>query len=88
MVARIVDLNGTFVLVSLPVADAGGSQLTDAERAVAELAARGLSNAAIAARRGCAQRTVANQLAAVFKKLGVTSRRELGVRLFRQGTAP
>ncbi len=55
-------------------ADAG---LTPAEREVTRLARRGLSNKQIAAQRACAPRTVANLLAAAFKKLGVSSRAEL-----------
>ncbi len=53
------------------------SVLTEAESEVALAVARGLSNAAIAAERGAAVRTVANQVAAVMKKLGVSSRVEL-----------
>lgn len=48
--------------------------LTDAEAAVAELVAGGVSSPEIARRRGVSQRTVANQLASIFRKLGVTSR--------------
>ena len=51
--------------------------LTAAEAEVASLAAQGLSNAAIAQARGSAVRTVANQLAAIFCKLGIGSRLEL-----------
>lgn len=54
--------------------------LTPAERAVAALAIAGLANREIARRRGVAARTVANQLAAVFQKLGVGSRSELTAR--------
>ncbi len=54
--------------------------LTQAEREVALAAARGLSNAAIAAARGAAVRTIANQLAGIMKKLGVASRVELAAR--------
>ncbi len=59
------------------------SGLTRAERHVIMLIARGLSNAAIARRRGSAPRTVANQAASIFKKLGVRSRLELGAILAR-----
>ncbi len=52
--------------------------LTKAEREVALLVLRGLSNAAIAKQRRCAVRTVANQLQAIYRKLGVGSRAELG----------
>jgi len=51
--------------------------LTAAERAVAALAAQGLSNRSIAELRGCSTHTVANQLSAVYDKLGGVSRRAL-----------
>ena len=56
-------------------------ELTDGERSVALLATEGLSNTDIAERRGCSVRTVANQLASVYKKLGVSSREQLVSRL-------
>ena len=55
--------------------------LTRAERDVAKRAAAGDGNHAIARARGASPRTVANQLAAVFAKLGVRSRAELSHRL-------
>jgi DNA-binding CsgD family transcriptional regulator len=68
----------TVVVLSLPV---GGSPsltaLTDAEREVAHGVLRGLSNSAVADLRGCAPRTIANQLASIYRKLGITSRSEL-----------
>lgn len=51
--------------------------VTPAEADVVRGVLAGESNAAIAARRGTSVRTVANQLAALFKKLGVGSRAEL-----------
>jgi DNA-binding CsgD family transcriptional regulator len=51
--------------------------LTAAERAVAELAANGLSNREIAARLVVSVRTVENQLSSAYGKLGIGSRREL-----------
>jgi len=56
-------------------------QLSTAEQSVAVLASRGLKNREIAHRRHSAERTVANQLAAVFRKLGVGSRAELALLL-------
>ena len=50
---------------------------TRAEASVAALALRGLTNAEIASRRGSSPRTVANQMASIFRKLGIGSRREL-----------
>jgi DNA-binding CsgD family transcriptional regulator len=51
--------------------------LTQAESGVVALVSSGCSNREIAARRGTSVRTVSNQLAAIFKKLGLSSRNEL-----------
>ncbi len=51
--------------------------LSPAEREVAAALLRGATNAEIAERRGVAKRTVTKQVAAIFEKLGVRSRREL-----------
>jgi DNA-binding CsgD family transcriptional regulator len=56
-------------------------KLSDAEREVARLVVEGLTNGAIAERRGTSLRTVANQLASIFRKLDVRSRSELVTRL-------
>ncbi len=63
-------------------------RLTLAERAVVGLAAAGLSNEQIASARKSAPRTVANQLASAFRKLGVGSRFELAARLRGAASAP
>jgi len=55
--------------------------LTAAERQVVTAALNGRSNAAIAKARRTSSRTVANQLAAVYRKLGVASRWELAARV-------
>jgi len=55
--------------------------LTPAEVAVAELALSGFANGEIARARGRSPRTVANQLASVYRKLCVASRSELAARL-------
>jgi DNA-binding CsgD family transcriptional regulator len=57
--------------------------LSAGESAVVALAARGRSNAEIARARNISPRTVANQLAASYRKLGVSGRRELRARLAR-----
>jgi DNA-binding CsgD family transcriptional regulator len=54
-----------------------GARLTAAERAVTRALVTGRSNAEIAALRGVSVRTVANQLASIYEKLGVGSRLEL-----------
>jgi DNA-binding CsgD family transcriptional regulator len=81
---RVTRLSDRLVLVSVPIATeldaAESAALTKSERAVAALAASGLSNEAIARRRRCSARTVANQLASVYAKLGLKSRRELSSR--------
>ena len=51
-------------------------QLTDRERDVTELLARGLSNAAIAENLDIAPKTVGNHISAIFLKLGVATRSE------------
>lgn len=56
-------------------------RLSPAEAAVARLVAEGFSNEAIARARGVSPRTVANQLASTYAKLGVGSRVELIVAL-------
>ncbi|MFL5392258.1 MAG: response regulator transcription factor [Myxococcales bacterium] len=67
--------------IEIPAADANGPEfvrsLTVAEADVARMMTAGLSNAAIARRRGTAVRTIANQVASIFDKLGVRSRSEL-----------
>jgi DNA-binding CsgD family transcriptional regulator len=71
-----------FVVVSEPiVGTAGLAALTQAEREVARLVADESSNQTIAAKRSARPRTVANQLAAIYRKLAVSSRSELVARL-------
>jgi DNA-binding NarL/FixJ family response regulator len=70
--------NGEFLVLSIPLPrPPEAARLTPAERQVLDLLLRGRSNAAIAGRLGRATRTVANQVAAIFQKLGVNSRGEL-----------
>lgn len=64
-----------------PPASPALAALSASEREVALAVARGLSNEAIAAARGASVRTVVNQLASVYRKLGVGSRVELTRRL-------
>lgn len=51
--------------------------LTEAEREVLRLALQGLSNEQIGIARNSRPRTVANQIASIFRKLNVSSRLEL-----------
>jgi DNA-binding NarL/FixJ family response regulator len=63
------------------------SELTSAEREVALLVLDGLTNAEIGVQRKTSPRTVANQVAAVFRKLGVHGRLEL-IRRLALGAVP
>lgn len=78
-----VDLNGVRGLViELPADELElPDSLTDAEKEVVALVAQGLSNEEIGKARGRSARTIANQLAAVYRKLGVFSRTELLAKL-------
>jgi DNA-binding NarL/FixJ family response regulator len=71
------------VVVSLPRPDGGlrAELLSATERSVARDVVAGLSNAAIARKRARSARTVANQIASIYRKLGVSSRAELTARL-------
>jgi DNA-binding NarL/FixJ family response regulator len=79
---RVQELGDDLVVLSYaqsgPVA---AESLTEAEREVVQGVLEGKSNRAIAAERGRSARTVVNQLASAFRKLGVGSRAELAHRL-------
>src|SRR5687767_5833010 len=67
-----------YVVLSFPVSTPDGwSGLTASEQAVAWMLLRGMSNRQIASARERSVRTVANQVASIFQKLGVRSRAEL-----------
>lgn len=57
------------------------ARLTEAEQAVLAALLAGSTNADIARRRQCSERTVANQVQAIYRKLRVRSRAELAVRV-------
>ncbi len=67
-------------MLSVPAPASSRSPLSEAELAVKEALLRGESNAEIAHARGTSVRTVANQVASLFRKLGVRSRAELATR--------
>jgi DNA-binding CsgD family transcriptional regulator len=67
---------------------ADACRLTERERQVTRLVARGLSTEAIAARLYLSSWTVQDHLKAIFEKVGVTSRGELVARVFFQQWAP
>jgi DNA-binding CsgD family transcriptional regulator len=76
---RLQAVGRDLFVLSLPAPAARlPSILTVAERHVAGLVLDGLSNRSIAELRGTSVRTVANQIASVFRKLNVTGRAELG----------
>jgi DNA-binding NarL/FixJ family response regulator len=58
--------------------------LTAAERTIASAIAEGLSNRDIGRLRNTSERTVAKQVAEIFRKSGVSSRRELLARMRTQ----
>jgi DNA-binding CsgD family transcriptional regulator len=58
-----------------------GDELTENERRVAELAASGMTNREIAAALYMSPKTVAANLSRVYRKLGISSRAELGARI-------
>lgn len=68
-------------LLSIPAASERALEsLTHAELAVARKLIDGHTNLEIARARGTSERTVANQIAAIYKKLGVGSRADLARR--------
>lgn len=69
-----------YVLLSFPKEVSGTDALTTAERQVVLAVLAGLSNAEVARLRGSSPRTIANQLARIYRKLGVSSRAELAAR--------
>jgi DNA-binding NarL/FixJ family response regulator len=67
-----------YAILKWPIASKDEDEtLSPAERDVMSLAQKGLSNSQIAKARRTSDRTVANQLASVFRKLGIRSRLEL-----------
>ncbi len=70
-------LVGTYPLVD----EARVAALTDAERAVVAHLVAGSTNSDIAQRRETSERTVANQVQSIYRKLNVRSRSELAARL-------
>jgi DNA-binding NarL/FixJ family response regulator len=71
------------LVFSAPVEGAAPPVLTPAQLAVARAIARGASNAEIARERGTSMRTVAKQVASIFVRLGVGSRRQVAIVMSR-----
>lgn len=77
-VARFDALDGEMMVLAFPIDEATPRDaLTPAEHAVVAAIEAGKSNAQIARERGTSTRTVANQVASLFRKLNVGSRAEL-----------
>jgi DNA-binding NarL/FixJ family response regulator len=75
--AALESEDGELVVLSFALPADPGASLTPAESEVAGHILAGRSNAEIATLRRSSQRTVANQVASLFRKLGVHSRLEL-----------
>ena len=74
-----------FAVISFPITtDAVPGDLTPAEARVLSAILLGKSNREIATERGTSARTVANQVASLYRKLRVTSRTELALQLDRR----
>lgn len=85
-VTRMVVGGMELAVISLPSPHTDGlTALTASEREVAELILAGCSNRHIARERGTSERTVANQVQSIFRKLGVVSRAELAAKLSSSG---
>jgi len=69
--------DGELAVLSFTLPGDGAINLSSAESDVARHILAGRSNSEIAALRRCSTRTVANQVASLFRKLGVRSRLEL-----------
>ncbi len=75
---RFDSLDGEMMVMEFPIDETtGGDALTPAEHAVVAAIEAGKSNGQIARERGTSARTVANQVASLFRKLNVGSRAEL-----------
>jgi len=70
-----------YAVIAVPTAPTLPASLTSAERAVVTLVIAGKTNAEIARARAVSQRTVANQVASILRKIGVGSRAALIARL-------
>lgn len=72
--------DGEVAVLSFTLGGNESANLSSAESDVLRHLLAGRSNAEIATLRGCSARTVANQVASLFRKLGVRSRLELVAR--------
>ena len=80
--AQVEYLTPELALLSFPVREAKIPEaLTVAEQDVALQVYAGATNKEIAEARGVSPKTIGNQLESIYRKLGVTSRAELVLRL-------
>ena len=85
VVGERLEIDGTelFLLGTPSLSECLPDDLTKAEKDVAALVLKGFSNREIARARGTSVRTIANQVAAIFRKLKVAARVELGQAILR-----
>jgi DNA-binding CsgD family transcriptional regulator len=81
--SAVRSLHGTASVPPQSVAGTEFHALPPREAAVAQLVADGMTNAEVALILGTSQHTVRNQLSRIFRRLRVSSRLELAVRLLR-----
>ncbi len=72
---------GASELARMNLRAAAPAQLTETEQRIADLAARGMTNRAIAEELFLATKTVEANIARAYRKLGIRTRAELGARL-------
>ncbi len=77
VVSRVELLRVAALIARDPRVEVGTDNLSGAERDVLGLIVEGLSNHDIARRRGRSVRTIANQVAAILRKTGSSSRRDV-----------
>lgn len=76
--SSVETMDGALLVCSLSAPQkATWAMLTDAERNIARAVLDGMATATIASLRGRSAKTVANQIASIYRKLGVRSRAEL-----------
>lgn len=71
-------------LTRVPIKRGGDAELTPAERCVAELSGAGRTNRDVATALFVSAKTVEANLARIYRKLGITTRAELGAWLVRE----
>jgi DNA-binding NarL/FixJ family response regulator len=75
------------MVIDVHLNDVALARLSASEREIATLCMQGQSNVQIAQQRNVSEKTVANQIFAIFEKLGVASRWELAAHLVDDSAA-